>query len=73
MSCSADRQVLGKITRDGVFLEQLETDPARYLPLLQKVSFKGVTGNIAFDAFGDSREGGVTLYQFKAGAWEARH
>jgi fumarate hydratase class I len=32
VSCSADRQVLGKITRDGVFLEQLEADPARYLP-----------------------------------------
>jgi branched-chain amino acid transport system substrate-binding protein len=32
-------------------------DPAKYLPLLQKVSFKGVTGNIAFDASGDSREG----------------
>jgi fumarate hydratase class I len=32
VSCSADRQVLGKITHDGVFLEQLETDPAKYLP-----------------------------------------
>lgn len=32
VSCSADRQVLGKITKDGVFLEQLETDPAKYLP-----------------------------------------
>ncbi|WP_412057853.1 fumarate hydratase [Bartonella sp. DGB2] len=32
VSCSADRQALGKITRDGVFLEQLETNPARYLP-----------------------------------------
>ncbi|MCO5992712.1 fumarate hydratase [Actinoallomurus rhizosphaericola] len=32
VSCSADRQALAKITRDGVFLEQLETDPARYLP-----------------------------------------
>jgi fumarate hydratase, class I len=32
VSCSADRQALGKITRDGVFLERLETDPARYLP-----------------------------------------
>src|SRR6185503_20790666 len=32
VSCSADRQSLGKITRDGVFLEQLETDPAKYLP-----------------------------------------
>ena len=32
VSCSADRQALGKITRDGVFLEQLEEDPAGYLP-----------------------------------------
>ena len=32
VSCSADRQALGKITKDGIFLEQLETDPAQYLP-----------------------------------------
>ncbi|MGL4745497.1 MAG: fumarate hydratase [Dermatophilaceae bacterium] len=32
VSCSADRQVLGKVTPEGVFLEQLETDPARFLP-----------------------------------------
>ncbi len=32
VSCSADRQALGKITPEGVFLEQLETDPAQYLP-----------------------------------------
>jgi fumarate hydratase class I len=32
VSCSADRQALGKITRDGVYLEELETDPAKYLP-----------------------------------------
>ncbi len=32
VSCSADRQALGKITADGVFLEQLETDPAKYMP-----------------------------------------
>ena len=32
VSCSADRQALGKITREGVFLEQLEMDPAKYLP-----------------------------------------
>jgi fumarate hydratase class I len=32
VSCSADRQVLGKITPEGVFLEQLEFDPAQYLP-----------------------------------------
>jgi fumarate hydratase class I len=32
VSCSADRQALGKITKDGVFLEALEHDPAKYLP-----------------------------------------
>jgi len=32
VSCSADRQALGKITRNGVFLEALETNPAQYLP-----------------------------------------
>ncbi len=32
VSCSADRQALGKITADGVFLEQLEHDPAQYMP-----------------------------------------
>ncbi|MCB5909731.1 fumarate hydratase [Streptomyces pinistramenti] len=32
VSCSADRQAVAKITADGVFLEQLETDPARFLP-----------------------------------------
>jgi fumarate hydratase class I len=32
VSCSADRQVLGKITGDGIFVEQLESDPARFLP-----------------------------------------
>jgi fumarate hydratase, class I len=32
LSCSADRQILGKITKDGVFLEQLEFHPEKYLP-----------------------------------------
>jgi fumarate hydratase class I len=32
VSCSADRQALGRITRDGVFLEALETNPARFMP-----------------------------------------
>jgi fumarate hydratase class I len=32
VSCSADRQVLGRITAEGVFLEQLETNPARFQP-----------------------------------------
>ena len=32
VSCSADRQIIGKITRDGLFLERLEKNPARFLP-----------------------------------------
>ena len=32
VSCSADRQAKAKITKDGIFLEQLETEPAHYLP-----------------------------------------
>ena len=32
VSCSADRQAKGKITKDGIFLEQLEQDPAHFLP-----------------------------------------
>ena len=36
VSCSADRQAQGKITREGIFLEQLETNPARFLPELKE-------------------------------------
>ena len=32
VSCSADRQALGKITKDGVYLEELESNPAKYMP-----------------------------------------
>ncbi|MBA3009385.1 MAG: fumarate hydratase [Proteobacteria bacterium] len=32
VSCSADRQIKGKITREGIFLEQLEENPSQYLP-----------------------------------------
>src|ERR1700752_3219683 len=32
VSCSADRQAMGKITRDGVYLDELEHNPAKYLP-----------------------------------------
>src|SRR5438445_915714 len=36
VSCSADRQALGKISRDGVFLEELEHNPAQYLPAVEQ-------------------------------------
>jgi len=35
VSCSADRNILGKIGKDGMFIEQLDTDPARFLPAPQ--------------------------------------
>src|SRR6056297_427258 len=41
VSCSADRQALGRISADGVFLEQLETDPARFLPDVQDEHLDG--------------------------------
>ena len=41
VSCSADRQALGKITRDGVFIEELERDPARFLPKVDEASLGG--------------------------------
>src|SRR5262249_57017544 len=41
VSCSADRQALGKITKDGVFLEQLEHNPAKYLPDIDAAALDG--------------------------------
>ena len=41
VSCSADRQALGKITRDGVFIEELEHDPAKYLPPIDEGELGG--------------------------------
>lgn len=41
VSCSADRQAKGKITADGVFLEQLETNPARFLPEIDETQLAG--------------------------------
>jgi fumarate hydratase class I len=41
VSCSADRQALGKITKDGVFLEELEHNPAKYLPDIDAAALGG--------------------------------
>ena len=41
VSCSADRQALGKITADGVFLEQLETDPSKHMPEISDQALGG--------------------------------
>ncbi|KQQ32383.1 branched-chain amino acid ABC transporter substrate-binding protein [Duganella sp. Leaf126] len=42
-------------------------DPAKYLPYLAKIHHKGVTGDIAFDAHGDIKDGALTIYTFEGG------
>jgi fumarate hydratase class I len=46
VSCSADRQALGKITRDGIFLEELEHNPAKYLPEVDETKLGGAVVQI---------------------------
>ncbi|HTP82133.1 MAG TPA: fumarate hydratase [Alphaproteobacteria bacterium] len=46
VSCAADRQALGRVTKDGVFLEQLETNPAQYLPEVDESKLGGDTVKI---------------------------
>ena len=49
VSCSADRQALGRITADGVFLERLEPDPAKYLPEIDEDSLSADVVRIDVD------------------------
>lgn len=42
-------------------------EPAKYLPELAKINYKGVSGNIAFDSKGDIKDGALTLYTYKGG------
>jgi len=46
------------------------SDPAVYLPFLQKINHKGVTGDIVFDQKGDIKDGTLTLFTFKGGKRE---
>jgi fumarate hydratase, class I len=46
VSCSADRQALGKITREGVFVEELEYNPARYLPEIDEARLGGAVVSV---------------------------
>jgi fumarate hydratase, class I len=46
VSCSADRQALGKITGDGIFLEELERNPAKYLPEVDTAKLGGAVVDI---------------------------
>ncbi len=46
------------------------TDPAKYLPELQKISYDGATGHIEFDAKGDRKDAEMTIFQMKGGKVE---
>jgi fumarate hydratase class I len=52
VSCAADRQQKAKITRDGIFLEQLESDPAKYLPEVEPHELAGDVVQLDLDALG---------------------
>jgi fumarate hydratase class I len=60
VSCSADRQALGKITRDGIFLEQLEHDPSKYLPEVTEATLGGAV--VKVDLNQPRRGGGKSKY-----------
>lgn len=46
VSCSADRQAKGRITRDGIFIEQLESDPSKYMPEIDEAKLSESTVRI---------------------------
>ena len=70
---NADVQIYAPYVYDAimVMVEAMKkansAEPAKYLPELGKVAYKGVTGNIAFDAKGDIKDGTLTLYTYKGG------
>jgi len=72
----ADVQIYAPYVYDAtmVMVESMvkagSADPAKYLPVLAKINYKGVTGNIAFDDKGDIKNGALTLYTYKGGKRE---
>jgi len=65
VSCSADRQALGKITAGGVFLEQLETEPAHFLPETTDVQLGTDVVRIDLDQPMDAVRAELTKYPVK--------
>jgi branched-chain amino acid transport system substrate-binding protein len=68
-----DVQIIAPYSYDAVLAIAAAMDkagssaPAKYLPALARIQYRGVTGQIAFDAHGDIRDGTITLYTFKGG------
>ena len=65
VSCSADRQMLGKITPEGVFAEHLETDPAQYLPEVTEDDLSAQVVDIDLDQPMDSIRAELSKYPVK--------
>jgi len=65
VSCSADRQALAKITADGVFLEELEHDPARFLPEIHEGHIGGEVVSIDLSRPMDEIRAELTKYPVK--------
>jgi len=65
VSCSADRQALAKITADGVFLEELEHDPARFLPEVNEAHIGGDVISIDLSRPMDEIRAELTRYPVK--------
>ena len=65
VSCSADRQAYGKITRDGVFLEALERDPAKFLPDTTADDLGGTVVSIDLDRPMDEIRAELSKYPIK--------
>jgi branched-chain amino acid transport system substrate-binding protein len=70
---NADVQIYAPYVYDAVMVmaeamvKADSADPAKYLPVLKAIEYKGVTGNIAFDERGDIKNGALTLYTFQGG------
>ncbi|MFZ6736059.1 branched-chain amino acid ABC transporter substrate-binding protein [Undibacterium sp. Ji42W] len=60
----------GVMTMVAAMQNANSAEPAKYLPELAKIKYRGVTGEIAFDARGDIRDGTLTLYTYKGGKRE---
>ncbi len=65
VSCSADRNILGKITKDGIFLEELERNPARFLPVDSSSSSTVKTVSIDLDKGMDHARAELSKYPIK--------
>jgi branched-chain amino acid transport system substrate-binding protein len=70
---NADVQVYAPYVYDAVkvmataMVNAGSADPAKYLPALKAIKYKGVTGDIVFDEKGDIKNGALTLYTYKGG------